>query len=159
MKHLPKHLQPRYRYLALHLESWPGATLNRSAVETALRTSTRGLLGDVGEARADIRLLRFAFDAGSGFAIVRTRRDQVSMVRAAIACVSEIDDTPIGLSIAGISGTVRACSEKYIGERPEPVTERNVVYGSAQRPAWVRDDRVDIRTDGGFTGATNLDLE
>lgn len=159
MKHLPKHLQPRYRYLAVALETWPDTDVDRSSLETRLRRSARDLLGDVGVAATDLSIVRFDYADGRGSAIVRTRRESVSETRAAIACVSALEGAPIGLYVAGISGTVRACSEKYIGERPEPVTERNVVYGSAERTAWGRDDRVDIRTDGAFLGATNLDLE
>ncbi len=159
MKHLPKHLQPRYRYLAVKIESWPDEAVDRSAFESAVRESLTELYGDVGEAGTDLSVVRFRFEEGVGDAIVRTRRGRTDRTRAAIACMSTIDGAPIGLFVAGISGTVRACSEKYIGERPEITSERNVVYGSAQRIAWCRDDRVDIRTDGAFTGATNLDLE
>ena len=159
MKHLPKHLQPRYRYLAVDLESWPDLELDRSSLESRLQRSARDLLGDAGVAATDLSIVRFDFDDGHGSAIVRTRREAVAATRAAIACIGSVEGAPIGLYVAGISGTVRACSEKYIGERPEPVTERNVVYGSAERTAWCRDDRVDIRTDGAFLGATNLDLE
>lgn len=159
MKHLPKHLQPRYRYLALEIETWPDSDLDASSLESAIRTSVRRLLGDVGNATTALSVVRFRFDEGVGDAVIRTRRGCESTARAAIACVTTVGGAPIGLSVVGISGTVRACSEKYIGERPEPVTERNVVYGSAQRAAWCRDDRVDIRTNGAFTGATNLDVE
>lgn len=159
MKHLPKHLQPRYRYMALEIETWPDKDLDASSLETAIRTSVRNLLGDVGHATTALSVVRFRFEEGVGDAIIRTRRGCESTARAAIACVTTVAGAPIGLSVVGISGTVRACSEKYIGERPEPVIERNVVYGSAQRAAWCRDDRVDIRTDGAFTGATNLDVE
>lgn len=159
MKHLPKHLQPRYRYLAVDLESWPDLELDRSSLESRLQRSARELLGDAGVAATDLSIVRFDFDDGHGSAIVRTRREAVAATRAAIACVGSVEGAPIGLYVAGISGTVRACSEKYIGERPESVIERNVVYGSAERTAWCRDDRVDIRTDGAFLGATNLDLE
>ncbi|MFC6754912.1 ribonuclease P, partial [Halorubrum tibetense] len=36
MKHLPKHLRPRWRYLALGIEAWPDADVDRRAFQRAL---------------------------------------------------------------------------------------------------------------------------
>jgi hypothetical protein len=43
--------------------------------------------------------------------------------------------------------------------RPEEPREKTVAFGNAERTALVRSDRVDVRTDGAFAGATDLDLE
>ena len=156
---LPKHLRPRYRYLAVWIEAWPDADIDRRSFQAALWESSRSLLGDVGSAEADPGVLRFGFASGVGEAVVRTRRDEVGTTRAALACIDAIRGHPVGIFVRGASGTVRACEEKYIGERPESVTERNVAFGSAAREAVVRDGRADVRTDGAYTGATDLDLE
>jgi len=161
MRHLPKHLQPRWRYLAVGLESWPDAELSRRDLQAALWESARALLGDPGSADADLTVLRFSFDGGTGEAVVRVRRDEVTRGRAAVACVPSIDGQPVGLAVLGTSGTVRACEEKYLSERPQARGERTVAFGGAERPAVVRGSRLDVRRrgDDGFTGATNLDLE
>ena len=159
MKHLPKHIRPRYRYLAVVVSSWPDATLDRRDFQRAVWDATRDLIGDVGSAAVDPIVLRFTFDDGAGDAIVRTRRSEVDRARAAIACIDRIDGQPVGVRVAGTSGTVRACEEKYIGERQQSIDERNVVYENAERTAIVRDDRVDVRIDGAFVGATGLDLQ
>lgn len=158
MSSLPKHLRPRWRYLALGLETWPDATVDRRAFQEAVWESARNLLGDVTSARAGLRLLRYELADGWGQAVVRVRRGEVEAARAALACVDRIDDQPVGLHVRGVSGTVRGCEEKYIGERTEPTGERNVAFADAIRTAVVRDDRLDVRTADGFTGATELDF-
>lgn len=158
MKHLPKHLQPRYRYLAVGIEAWPDARIDRGAFQRALWEATRALFGDAGSATADPTVFRFDFADGTGEAVVRARRDAVPTARAALACIDAVDGQPVGVRVEGISGTVRACEEKYIGERPEAITERTVVYDNEARTAVVRGDRLDVRTDGTFTGTTELDF-
>ena len=159
MRHLPKHLQPRWRYLAVGLEAWPDAAIDRRAFQGAVWASARSLLGDPGSADADLSVLRFEMAHGSGAAVVRARRGAVERARAALACVDQIDGQPVGLAVRGVSGTVRACEEKYLSEGPQAIAERTVAFGGAERPAVVRGSRLDVRRDDGFTGATNLDFE
>ena len=159
MKHLPKHLQPRWRYLAVGLETWPDADLDRNDVQRALWYSAQNLLGDTGSASMDLSLLQFRFDDGDGEALVRVRRGTVDDARAAIACIDEIDEHAVGIRIRGVSGTVRACEEKYMGRGREASEQRYVVFDGAERSALVRGGRVDVRTDGACVGATTLDLE
>jgi ribonuclease P/MRP protein subunit POP5 len=161
MKHLPKHLQPRWRYLAVAVEAWPDAEITRRDFQAALWESGRALLGDPGSADADLTVLRFDFAEGAGEAMVRARRDEVTRARAALACVESVAGHPVGLAVLGVSGTVRAGEEKYLSERPQARGERTVAFGGAERPAVVRGSRLDVRErgDDGFTGATDLDLE
>ena len=159
MRHLPKHLRPRWRYLAVRLSAWPTATFDRRAFQGAVWASARALLGDPGSADADLTVFRFSFGDGSGGAVVRVRRDEVSGGRAALACIDSIAGQPVGISVTGTSGTVRACEEKYLSERPQASEERTVAFEGAARPALVRGDRLDVRIDDALTGATDLDLE
>ncbi|WP_254274110.1 Rpp14/Pop5 family protein [Haloarcula marina] len=158
MKHLPKHLQPRWRYLAVAVETWPDAELDRRAFQRELWYAAQNLLGDTGSADADVRLLRFSHADGSGHAIVRVRRGHTDEARAAIACIDAVDGHEVGLRVAGTSGTVRACEEKYIRGPAEPSDQRHVVFDNADRHAVARGTRVDVRTDGAFVGATDLDF-
>ncbi|MFB6173284.1 MAG: Rpp14/Pop5 family protein [Halobacteriales archaeon] len=155
---LPKHLRPRYRYLGVAIEAWPDAAIDRQGLQRALWRATRGLHGDPGSAAVDPTVVRFSFEDGLGEAVVRVRRGEVGRARAALACVDAVDEEPVGIRVRGVSGTIRACEEKYIRERPIPVRERNVVFGNAERRAWVRDGRGDVRVDDAFAGATNLDF-
>lgn len=159
MKHLPKHLQPRWRYLALELESWPDATIDRRAFQRECWYAAQNLLGDPGSARADMTVVRFDFGDGTGTAIVRVRRGETGPARAAVACIDGIGGSPVGIRVCGISGTIRAAEENYLGRRGQDSEERNVVFGNEERVAVVRDGSTDVRLDETFTGATDLDYD
>ena len=159
MKHLPKHLQPRWRYLAVGLDASPDAHIDRAAFQRELWYGAQNLIGDTGSATLDLSVLQFQFDAGVGEALVRTRRGSVEQARAVLACLQAVDGEPIGLRVRGVSGTVRACEEKYMGHGREKPEERTVVFANGNRTAHVHNDRVDVWVDGTVVGATTIDLE
>lgn len=158
MKHLPKHLQPRWRYLAVAIESWPDAELDREEFQRQLWYSAQNLLGDTGSSELDLSVVRFSYERGDGEALVRTRRGEQSRARAAIACLDSVGETPLGLRVTGVGGTIRACEEKYMGRGREDPEQRQVTFGDADRGV-VRGPRIDVPTATAFTGATNLDCE
>ena len=159
MKHLPKHLRPRWRYLFVGIEAWPDATIGRRDFQRSLWFAAQNLLGDATSADADVRVLAYAFDGGEGEAVVRVRRTHVEEARAAVACVDAVRDDPVGLSVRGVSGTVRAGEERYLGRAGQNSAEIEVVFRNATRRAVPRGDLVDVVLDGGFVGATRSDLE
>ncbi|QIB73583.1 ribonuclease P [Halogeometricum borinquense] len=159
MKHLPKHLQPRWRYLAVELESWPDAQFDRGDFQRELWYAAQNLYGDSGSAAADLTVLSFSFADGDGETIVRAYRGEEDRARAALTCISTVNGSPVGVRVAGISGTVRACEERYLGRRAGTPKERDVVFEDESRPAVVRDSRIDVRGADGFIGATQLDFE
>ena len=158
MKHLPKHVRPRWRYLAVELESWAGAEIDRRAFQRALWFSAQNLLGDAGSAELDGSLFGFEFTDGDGTAVVRARRGEVERLRAVLAAIDTVDDNPIGVRVRGVSGTVRACEEKYIRRPKVKSEERTVAFANADRAAVIRDDRIDIDGPDGRVGATALDI-
>ena len=158
MKHLPKYIRPRWRYLAVGLESWPDAEIDRRSFQRELWFAAQNLLGDPGSADVDGTVLYFRFANGVGEAVVRARRGESDRLRAVLATIDEVDGCQLGVFVRGVSGTVRACEEKYIRRPREDFDERNVVFANADRPAIVRDDRVDVRLSDGFAGATALDI-
>jgi len=159
MKHLPKHLQPRWRYLGLELEAWPDTDLDRRALQRDLWYAAQNLIGDAGSAALDLTVYMFEFSDGRGSAVVRVRRGETERARAVIAALSTVDGDPVGVRVRGVSGTVRACEEKYIRRATEAPEQRQVVYRETECDAFVRAERVDVRTDDGFSGATDLDLQ
>lgn len=159
MKHLPKHLRPRWRYIAVGLESWAGHDLDRKTFQKELWVATQTLLGDAGSAEVDLSVLTFRFVAGDGHAVVRTRRSQVGRARAALTCIHEVDGVPLGVQVRGVSGTVRACEENYIRAPPETPEERAVAFADADRRAACRGERYDVHVGDGFAGATKLDIQ
>ena len=159
MKHLPKHVRPRWRYLAVGIETWPDADLSRGAFQRALWFAAQNLVGDAKSADADLTVFDFHFAAGAGETIVRVRRGEVETARAALACVATIDGTPVGLRVRGVSGTVRACEERYLGRRAGVSRQRTVVFDSHSRTVSDRGRAADVHLSGGFAGATDLDFE
>jgi ribonuclease P/MRP protein subunit POP5 len=158
VKHLPKHLRPRWRYLAVGLESWADADVDRRSFQRELWFAAQNLVGDAGSAELDASVLYFSFEDGDGEAVIRVRRGEVERLRAVLATLSGVDGEPIGLSVRGVSGTVRACEEKYI-RRPEvQIEERTVAFAESNRPAVARDDRVDVDLPDDRVGATALDI-
>jgi ribonuclease P/MRP protein subunit POP5 len=158
VKHLPKHVRPRWRYLAVELETWPDAAFDRGAFQRELWYAAQNLVGDTGSADLDLTVVSFDRSETAGAAIVRTRRGEVDSARAVVATVDAVDRDPVGVRITGVGGTVRACEEKYIRRRPEEPEQRDVVFGNAERSAVVWNGRADLRRDEAFTGATTLDL-
>jgi ribonuclease P/MRP protein subunit POP5 len=159
MKHLPKHLRPKWRYLAVGIEAWPDAEIARGPFQRELWYAAQNILGDAGSADADLTLLGFEFADGYGETIVRARHGHADEARAALACVDEVDGHPVGVAVRGMSGTIRACEEKYLGRRRESPRERTVAFENEKRTAVVRNGLYDVRTDGTFAGATELDFE
>jgi ribonuclease P/MRP protein subunit POP5 len=159
MKHLPKHLRPRWRYLAVAIESWPDTEIDRRAFQRSVWYAAQNLLGDIGSAKADMNVVDFAFAEGAGHAIVRVRRDQVDEARSALTALGDIDGKHVGIRVRGTSGTMRACEEKYIRGPAEPSGQRQVVFEDVTRNAVVRGRRIDVRTNDAFAGATELDLK
>ncbi len=177
MKHLPKHLRPRWRYLGVEIESWMGTTLDRADFQQALRYAAGNLLGDPGSADAGLSVYGFDHDTarGSGAAVVRVRRGYVSSARAALACVTRVSDEPVGLRVRGVSGTVQACRERYcpqleaatgetrqqryLGRAGETVTQRDVAFDESDQHATIRGDACDVDTADDSVGATRLDIE
>jgi ribonuclease P/MRP protein subunit POP5 len=159
MRHLPKHLRPRWRYLGVGIEAWPDATVTRGSFQRELWFAAQNLLGDAGSADADLTVFDFHFEDGRGETVVRARRGYVTEARAALACVDAVGDDPVGLRVRGVSGTVRACEERYLGRRDRTAEERNVVFEDADRSALARGPALDIRLPSGFAGATELDFE
>ncbi|MGM0398524.1 MAG: Rpp14/Pop5 family protein [Halobacteriota archaeon] len=158
MRHLPKHLRQRWRYLAVELESWPDATVDEDAFQRSLWFAAQNLVGDVGSVEADLRVVDFAFSGGDGRALLRTRRGNVALARAALACVDRVYDDPIRVTVRGVSGTVRAGEEKYLGGPREGTGQESVAFRNESRRAVVRGDRVDVDIDGAFVGATRIDI-
>ncbi|WP_158853573.1 Rpp14/Pop5 family protein [Halorhabdus sp. CUG00001] len=159
MNPLPKHVRQRWRYLAVEFEGWPDLAIDRRTLQRELWFAAQNLLGDVGSARVDLTVEQFTFEDGTGNAIVRTRRGAVSDARAVLTCLDTVDDEPVGVRVSGVSGTVRACEEKYLGSRPEATEHSDVAFAGADRSAVVRNGCVDVQIGEEFLGATQRDLE
>jgi ribonuclease P/MRP protein subunit POP5 len=157
MKHLPKHIRPRYRYLGVELRGAPDAEVDRGAFQRHLWYAAQNLIGDVGSAEIGLEVFGYEFTDGEGYAVVRCRRGTTDRARAVLACLGSLEGTRVRAVVRGVSGTVRGCEEKYI-RRPGGVFEkRTVAFAGADRRAVVREDGLDVRVGSSFVGATHLD--
>ncbi|MFC7136712.1 Rpp14/Pop5 family protein [Halobaculum litoreum] len=160
MRHLPKHLRPRWRYLVVGLESWAGATFARGPFQREVWYAAQNLLGDPGSADADLTVVRFRFADGAGAAVVRVRRGEVDRARAALACVDEVDGRRVGVRVRAVSGTIRAGEESYLGGAGGFGDESTVVLGPDDERGTGRrraDGAVDAATPTGRVGATDAE--
>lgn len=114
MKHLPKHLRPRWRYLGVRIDCPTGETVGRRPFQRELWYAGQNLLGDPGSADAVLSVVRFSVSSGGGSAIVKVRRGEEGRGRAALACVDAVGGTPVGLSVGGVGGTIRATEENHL---------------------------------------------
>ncbi len=158
MRHLPKHLRPRYRYLAVEVETWPDAELGTRAFQEAVWSAARSFLGDADSAAVDLQVLGADFWTGGGSVIVRVRREEVERARGALACVSRVNGQSVRVGVRGVGGTIRAVEEQYRGGPPEPSGTEAVEYREQSGLSVTREDRVDIDLDGTFVGTTPQEL-
>ena len=111
----------------------------------------------MGSADADLTVVRFAFDDGTGESVVRVRRGEVERGRAALACVDAVDGDPVGVRVRGVSGTIRAGEESYLGRAGGLVDESTVELARSELTGrgMRRDDgAVDVSGESGFVAAT-----
>lgn len=159
MKPLPKHLRPRWRYIALEVTTWSDVHISRESFQRELWYSGQNLLGDPGGADAVLSVVHYEFEAGMADVLVKVRREETDRARAAIACVHEVEDIDVGIRVLGISGTMRAAEENYLGRHELAVDERNVVFDQDDRVGIIRGDVVTVKLETERVGATKLDLE
>lgn len=118
MKILPSSLREKKRYLAFRLESEGDEAFDRKALMEEVYHATQALLGDAGSAEIGYRLMDF--DGRRG--IMRVSLGAVEAARAALATVYAIRGQRVAIVVAGISGTIRAATEKYIASEDIPST-------------------------------------
>lgn len=158
MATMPKHLRPRWRYLAVEIETTGDADLDQARMQEALWRASRTLLGDVGSADMDMSIVRWRSTHGRAEGIVRVHRGRVDPARAAIATIDRIDNTRAGVSVRGVSGTIRACEENYLGADWQAPQHELVTLGETEYEATVRADTVDLHMESATVGATTLDI-
>ncbi len=118
MKILPSSLREKKRYLAFRLETEGDGPVDRKALLDEVYHATQALLGDAGSAEIGYRLM--GFDGARG--ILRVGRGRVEEARAALATVYAIRGQRATIVVAGVSGTIRAATEKYIASEDIPST-------------------------------------
>jgi ribonuclease P/MRP protein subunit POP5 len=108
MKILPPSLRTSNRYIAFSLTAED--TISRRDLINEILFSAATLFGDIGSSELGLRLLAFEHNK----AIIQCDADKVWESRAVLACVSSIKSKRVRIQVLGISGTIRAATEKYL---------------------------------------------
>ena len=118
MKILPSSLREKKRYLAFRVVAEGDEAFDRKAFLDEVYYATQSLLGDAGSAEIGYRLMDF--DGRRG--VLRVSLASVEAARAALATVCAIKGQRAAIVVAGVSGTIRAATEKYIASEDIPST-------------------------------------
>ncbi len=121
MKILPSSLREKKRYLAFSLIPESDEPIDRKAFLDEVYYATQSLLGDHGSAEIGYRLMDF--DGMRG--ILRVNLAEVEPARAALATVHTIKGQRVVIVVRGVSGTIRAATEKYIAS--EDILSTNIL--------------------------------
>jgi ribonuclease P/MRP protein subunit POP5 len=158
-------MRGRRRYMAFLLES-EGSIGERDLLWEIYSTQAN-LLGDIGSSKNLLKLIRF----DGRFGILRCNHTRIKECRAALACVYAVGGIRVSLTVLGISGTIRALTEKYIpelGRLPDESDHRRIeIEGITGSIARIRGDEIDLSpddqemtkgSDTRYLGLTSFDL-
>ncbi len=113
-KSLPSSLRERTRYLAFHVISEQNIFL-QDLINTIWH-SILNFMGEMGTSKANIKVIRDAYDEKRQMGILRCSHDDVEQVRAALALVQRTGDARVIFRVLGISGSIKATKMKFFGE-------------------------------------------
>ena len=112
---LPPTLRPKNRYLAYQVVS--EKKIPFSDLINAMLHSVLNFLGELGTSQSNIWIIRNTWDEEKSMGLVRCNHTSIEQVRAALALVQRVGDTPVVIKVLGVSGTIRAARKKFFGER------------------------------------------
>lgn len=96
------------RYLAVQVES--EGSFSRKDFMDAVWKALLQLFGEYGASKTNLALIEY--DVRSKRGILRCSHDAIDMVRAAVSCVSKLDETLIAIHVLRVSGTLKALRKK-----------------------------------------------
>jgi ribonuclease P/MRP protein subunit POP5 len=101
-------LRDRRRYIAFELEAED--RVGRAELVGEIRAAQATLFGDYGAAKNRLRVVSF----DGRFGLIRCSHTRMEECRALLATVQSIGGTRVAVRVRGISGTIKAATEKYI---------------------------------------------
>ena len=158
-------LRLRRRYIAF--EVFSEKDVSKSDLLAAIRSAEITLYGDIG---SSMNLLRLIYFDGS-FGLLRCALTRIDESRAALATIYSINRTRVAIRVLGVSGTIKAATEKYIPELPlrrAENVERKIEL--EQLSGWIvringwevdltpDDQEITKRSDTQLLGLTSFDL-
>ncbi len=175
-------MRPKRRYLAVEVI---GSTrLDRKTFVSEIVRSHLRFAGEKGFQTSSPWVVSFNEEDQRG--IVRTLLAGLDDLRASLAMITTVDGEPVILRTLGVSGTIRACEDKFIRKSTVGVLERTEKRNGEEDPGMSRrmaqikaivpgsrirvshktfrlkqvfdDGRIDLTSDEGSFGFTILDL-
>jgi ribonuclease P/MRP protein subunit POP5 len=101
-------LRDRRRYIAFELEAEDRVT--RGDLIGEIRAAQTALFGDRGAAENRLRMISF----DGRFGLIRCTHSRTEECKALLATVSSVGGTRAAIRVRGISGSIKAATEKYI---------------------------------------------
>lgn len=96
------------RYVSLKIDS--DARFNSQDLIDALWSSVTKLFGEYGASRTGLTLIDH--DQSRNVAIIRVSLAALENVQATLASITKIGDTPAGIHVTTVSGTIRSLRKK-----------------------------------------------
>lgn len=124
-KILPPTLREKDRYIVFEVIS--ESPINYQDLSKAIWFSSASLLGDLGSAESQARLVKNLYEEKSQKGIIRCRHDKTEQVRAALAMIRKIGGKESIVKVLGITGTIKSAKNKYLG-----YTDLNVFESSSE---------------------------
>ena len=114
-KTLPPSLRQKGRYIVFEI-------LSENPIEyrdflDAVWNSATGLLGELGAADSNIRVLKNLYDTKSQRGVIKCRHDMVEHVRTSLTMISIIGESRVAIRVDGVTGTIKSARNKYLGMR------------------------------------------
>lgn len=97
------------RYLALHLEM-DGVPSEKELMD-ALWGAVVKLYGEVGASLTSMALINF--DASCKIAVIRTSLETLEIVRASLACITNMTGMVVSVHVLAVSGTIKALLKQF----------------------------------------------
>jgi ribonuclease P/MRP protein subunit POP5 len=101
-------LRDRRRYIAFELEA--EGRVRRGDLIGEIRAAQTSLFGDLGAAENRLRMITF----DGRFGLIRCTHTRTEECRALLATVNLVGGTRAAIRVRGISGSIKAATEKYI---------------------------------------------
>jgi ribonuclease P/MRP protein subunit POP5 len=157
------HLRIRRRYIAFEAES--EETIQPKELVAEIYSVQASLLGDLGAAKNRLKLIFF----DGRFGLLRCSYLYVKEARAVLAAVYSANGVRIAVYVRGVSGTIKAATEKYIPQLSQESAEnggrRVELEEVSGRIVRIRGREIDLSpddrsrgSDTQYLGLTSFDL-
>ena len=115
LKRLPPDIRIRERYIVFSI--MPKERFSLEDVVKTIWSSLLQLFGEAGTSQFHVWIPSNLYNDKQGIGIIRCSHDHVQDVRAALALVKKIEDTPVLIRTLGVTGTIKAAKEKFLEKK------------------------------------------